>query len=223
MKEDIFLLLRTVVTNSYVTYGGRCFRQTCGIPMGSNSSTIIANLCLSYMEFKFLSDKRNFGPAKQISFSTRYIDDILTVGSEALKDHYQAIYPETLPLSFDDTNDGTGHYLDIFINRNDKSTTLFDKINDFKFEVIRSPDKSSSQPIRIGLNILYSQMIRIAKICSTSDEFHKHIKDYCKTVRAGHYSIRDIQQTIRRVIKAYPLLLKRHKFHSKTDLNEIVY
>ena len=221
-REDIFELLRAVVTNSYVTYGGRCFRQTCGIPMGSNSSTVIADLCLSYMEFKFLSDKRNIGPAKQLSFSTRYIDDIITFGSEAMKENHRAIYPDSLPLSFDDTNDGTGHYLDIFINRIDKSTSLFDKRKDFNFEVIRFPDKSSNQPIRIGLNILYSQMIRIANICSTSDEFHKHITEYCATVRDGHYSIQEIRQTIRRVIKAYPLLLKRHNIHIKTNLNEII-
>ena len=221
-REDIFELLRAVVTNSYVTYGGRCFRQTCGIPMGSNSSTVIADLCLSYMEFKFLSDKRNIGPAKQLSFSTRYIDDIITFGSEAMKENHRAIYPDSLPLSFDDTNDGTGHYLDIFINRIDKSTSLFDKRKDFNFEVIRFPDKSSNQPIRIGLNILYSQMIRIANICSTSDEFHKHITEYCATVRDGHYSTQEIRQTIRRVIKAYPLLLKRHNIHIKTNLNEII-
>ena len=200
-RDDIIELITLVIGNSYVTYGQQLFHQTCGIPMGSNSSPVIANLCLSYMEFKYLHNRQNAGPARQLSNSVRYIDDIATFGTHVLKEVYRDIYPDTLPLSFDDTNDGTGHFLDLFIDRNreSKSITLYDKRVDFDFEVIRFPFKGSNQPMNVGLNVLYAQVIRIARICGAKDEFLSNLALLCDILEKRGYSEAEISQTLRKV------------------------
>ena len=221
-KIDILELIDTVISNSYVSYGGHIFLQTCGIPMGSNCSPVIADLCLSYMEFKFLSNKANIGPARQLSNSVRYIDDIATFGTHTLKDCYNKIYPDTLPLSFDDTSAGSGHFLDLYIDRNRKLITLYDKRNDFKFEVIRFPFKSSNQPIGLGLNVLYAQVVRVARICGTKDEFLSNLAILCNIVSDRGYSTSEIRLTLRKTYKSFPLLFRRYGFHRKTDLLSII-
>ena len=183
--------------------------------MGSNCSPDMANLCLSHMEFIYMSNPANAGPAKQLSNTVRYIDDVNSLGSDALITHYSSIYPPSLPLSFDDTADGTGHFLDLLIDRNKKEVTLFDKRKEFKFEVIRFPFKDSNQPINLGLNVLYAQTIRIARICSTKDEFLSNFAQLHAIIIARGYSKVEIERTVYKVRKRYPLLFRR--FHVRND------
>ena len=219
-KEDLIEMIETVVNNSYVKYGAKIFRQKRGIPMGSNSSPILADLCLSHMEFEFLNN--NQGSARQLQFSVRYIDDIATFGSESMKELYKYIYPDSLPLSFDDTSTGVGHYLDLLINRNDHSVTLFDKRNDFKFEVIRFPDRTSNQPFRLGLNVLYAQAIRVARICSTTEEFKRNMEILIELMISKGYLLTEFQTTLGKARKNYPLLFRRHGIARQSDIVQLL-
>ena len=216
MKEDLIEMIEIVVSNSYVKYGTKIFHQKRGIPMGSNCSPILADLCLSHMEFNFLIN--NQGIARQLQFSVRYIDDIATFGSDSMREMYKHIYPESLPLSFDDTSTGVGHYLDLLIDRNDQSITLFDKRNDFKFEVIRFPDRTSNQPFRLGLNVLYAQSIRVARICSTTGEFKKNLAILIDLMKSKGYLLSECQTTLGVVRKNYPLLFRRHGITRQSDI-----
>jgi len=221
-KQDIQELLHFVVTNSYVTYGSQVFHQKSGIPMGANCSPVLADLCLSYMEYSYLSKKENIGSAKRLMWSMRYIDDILTIGSEALKEEHQHIYPTSLPLSFDDTSNGTGHFLDLLIDRTSHQIDLFDKRNDFCFEVIRFPYKSSNQPAMLGLNVLYAQVLRIARICSAKGMFCSNLRSLVDIISNRGYSYSEIDDTLQKVHKRYPILFYKFGIRSQSRLINMI-
>lgn len=217
---DVISLLDFLIDNSYVSYAGSIFHQVSGIPMGANFSPVLADLCLSYMEFKYL--KNNPRSGLRLNFTTRYIDDLLSVGSEALLEVAKDIYPASLPLSFDDTANGKGHYLDLAIDRNDKSIGLFDKRKDFSFDVIRFTDAQSNVPRCSGLNTLYSQAIRLARICSRSEELQSGLKDLVHIMREKGFADVELQRTMNNIRTKYPALFARHKLRAKTDIKKLI-
>ena len=214
---DTIALVHFMVTNSFVQYAGKLFHQKAGIPMGANYAPVLADLCLSHMEYSYLT--LNPGSAIQMRATTRYIDDILTIGSESLIEHAKGIYPESLPLSFDDTSKGHGHYLDLFINRNDNSISLYDKRTDFKFTVIRFTDALSNVPRRDSLNVLYSQVVRIARICTNTADVVGNILDIALMLRNKGFEACEINRCLHKVRKRYPALFSRHNLYQRKEMN----
>jgi hypothetical protein len=47
-------VLRLLVENSFVQFGGRFYKQTCGIPMGINPAVYMANFYLNFYELQFV-------------------------------------------------------------------------------------------------------------------------------------------------------------------------
>ena len=66
----------------YINVGIRVFRQWVGIPMGTDCASLLANLFLFYYEYRYMKGliKNNIILGKRFNFTTRYIDDVLTLG-----------------------------------------------------------------------------------------------------------------------------------------------
>ena len=67
--------------NIYFRFGGQLFRQTVGIPMGTNCAPLLADLFLCYFENEFLDKRIKEGKRKfhrKFSLSYRYIDDLIS-------------------------------------------------------------------------------------------------------------------------------------------------
>jgi hypothetical protein len=54
-KDEANAMLRLLVTNSYVQFAGKVYRQAKGIPMGINPAVFLANYYLFYYEYRFWS------------------------------------------------------------------------------------------------------------------------------------------------------------------------
>ena len=214
-KTEVMELIHFMVGNSYVEYGEHIFHQRSGIPMGANFAPVLADLSLSYMEYNYLI--AHPGDCARIKFTTRYIDDILTVGSTAMLELAQHIYPQSLPLSFDDTTKGTGHYLDLSIDRNNKTIGLYDKRNDFRFTVIRFTDALSNVPRQDALNVLYSQVIRVARICTNKDELRANLAELANQTKSKGFAMIEVHRTMDAVRKRYLSLFRRHQLSNAKD------
>ena len=49
--------IRFLVDNIYIQVGNRMFRQTIGIPIGTDCAPLLANLFLFHYEYKFMLNK----------------------------------------------------------------------------------------------------------------------------------------------------------------------
>jgi hypothetical protein len=52
--SDIFNMLKFLIDNIFVMFGGRVFQQTAGIPMGTNYAPLLADLFLYSYEADFI-------------------------------------------------------------------------------------------------------------------------------------------------------------------------
>jgi hypothetical protein len=212
-REDIMFLIEYVVKNSYVQHAGINFHQTKGIPMGGNASPLLADLCLSMLEYHYIMQHPAEG--RKLSYTMRYIDDILTLNTSLMKEVYRNIYDPSLPLSFDDTSHGHGHYLDLQLDRNTGTIDLYDKRNDFKFDVIRFTQAGSNCPRSIGLNTLYAQLLRIARIVSDPQILYAHFVQLLKSFQSKGYSRAEISRTFHKFGRGHDALLRKFWLHTK--------
>ena len=210
--HDILELTHYVINNSFVTHATYIFRQTKGVPMGGNASPLLADLCLTIMEYKYIHS--NPVNARILSNTSRYIDDILVLNTSLLKQVYNDIYDQSLPLTFDDTSNGTGHFLDLQLNRNTGLTTMYDKRNDFKFKVIRFTHASSNCPTTVGTNTIFSQVLRIAKIHSNKDSFIYAINVLRTTFAQNGYKTNDINKAITDACVKHSATLRKFDLHT---------
>ena len=72
---------------SYIQFGQHLFLQSKGIPMGGNASPLIADLYLSWLEYKYL-DK--LVKNREFNLVTHNVDNFITIASD--------IYPKDIPL-----------------------------------------------------------------------------------------------------------------------------
>ena len=181
--------------------------------MGGNASPLLADLCLSMMEFNFIMQNPTQG--RQLRHTMRYIDDILTLNTESMTTEGSRIYDNSLPLTFDDTSDGTGHFLDLQIDRNADSFSLYDKRKDFNFQVIRYTQATSNCPNSIGLNTITAQLIRLGRICTETNDFTAHAIELLNTFTTKGYEHAKIAAAFEKFGQKDPAMLRKLSLQTK--------
>ena len=81
------------------------------------------------------------------------------------------------------------NYLDIAVNiySHKFTTKMYNKVDDFNFEVVSFTFPHSNISINIGYNLLYSQLIRYYRICSEVQDFiHSSRKLYRELSLRGY-------------------------------------
>ena len=89
-------MLKFLIDNIVVSFGGALFQQVVGIPMGKNCAPLLADLLLCSYESQFL---QNFVKDKKIhevrafNFTHRHIDDVLYINNPRFAEFFLLIYP----------------------------------------------------------------------------------------------------------------------------------
>ena len=165
----------SLIDNAYFKIGDHVFKQIIGIAMGSDPAPFQANLGLHYYEFAFLNKYANRKVARKLNHTQRYIDDINTKndGSE-FSSNMKTIYPQELELSKENkgtTLAGTVLEIDISIHSKKFVTKVYDKRDDFNFEIIKYPSTSSNIHDSTLHAVFISQLIRYARVCNNIEYF----------------------------------------------------
>ena len=170
-------MLNFLIDNIFVECGGVIVQQVIGIPMGTNCAPLLADLFLYSYEAEFIqtlikSGKRHL--AKSFNFTYRYIDDVLSINNPKFGDYIDFIYP--VELEFKDTTDPDHHasYLDLLMkydNFHRLQVKLYDKRDDFNFNIVNFPFLSSNIPQSPAYGVFVSQLIRYARASSLYEDF----------------------------------------------------
>ena len=78
MCDDLHYLL----DNIFIRFGSKLYRQIVGIPMGTNSAPLVADLFLFCYERDFmlsLSDNSQTDINETVNSTSRYLDDLLNI------------------------------------------------------------------------------------------------------------------------------------------------
>ena len=98
--RELCLAIDFLIDNIYVRFGSSVFRQVIGIPMGTNSAPLLADLFLHTFEYDFMvtTMKQDIKKAIQFSNTFRYIDDLFSANNVGFGNYISAIYPSELEL-----------------------------------------------------------------------------------------------------------------------------
>ena len=104
--------------NIYIKVGNNVYRQTIGIPMGTDCAPQLANLFIFHYEYLYMKKlmRDNLCMAKRFSDIVRYIDDLLTLNNSNFEEEIPNIYPPELALNRTSESDTKLSYLDISIS-----------------------------------------------------------------------------------------------------------
>ena len=175
-KKQVKNAISYLLDNCYFSIGENIFKQVVGIPMGSDPAPFMANLFLYYYESKFLKQYKvnNMKNARKFNFIFRFIDDLLAVNDDGeFEKNIKKIYPKELELKKENTEDDQASYLDLYMKISNRqfSTKLYDKRDDFNFDIVRMPFLSNNMPSRIFYSSYSSELLRIARCTSDKEDF----------------------------------------------------
>ena len=181
-EKDILEYTKYLIENLYIKFFDIIFRQVIGVPMGSDCGPDLANLFLFSYEYKYILKLIDTSDSDYTKFMYifRYIDDLISLND---KQHFykvfKDIYPDVLTLNNTNISAGSCNYLDmnITITNSKFNYTLYDKRNDYDFNVISLPNLKSNVPVSPTYSVLYSQILRYFNATNNID-------DFCNNVRA---------------------------------------
>lgn len=227
-KDDLLTHIDYLIDNVYITVGEHIFRQTVGIPMGTDCAPFLANLYLYALEFNYLNDlmKHDIHTARKLSKSHRYIDDLLIFNSDGImNEHKTKIYPKELILNNENEHEKHCTFLDINItvNRNKTITTnVYDKRDDFNFTINNFPNVSGNIHAARSHGIIISQLIRYSKICMNLDDFIERTNTMTTKLQSQYFNTKMLKKKMSNFYDKYYHLVKKYNC-SKLKLFSLVF
>ena len=210
-----------VISEVYVAFGGLVFKQIRGVPMGGNSSPLLADLFLLHCEFVFMKklvSSKKFGLAKLMSCNTRYIDDLCIFNYKHFDGLLAQIYPDDLIAERNGNNDKCVSYLDVNINvfHDGVHSSVYHKVDDFPFNVVLFTFPESLLPSFMGSTIFAGQVLRYMRICSHLSYVVHKVKITCQLFISRGYLLYDLRRNMEKLLqKNFSLLLKFGLFSSR--------
>ena len=114
--------------------------------MGTNTAPLVTNLFVFCYERDFmmsLSGNKQAGIIEAFNTTSRYLDDILNINNVCFDNTVSQIYPSELQINKANTPDTEAVffnlYLHLSISNDAVSTKIYDKRDDFDFEIVYFP------------------------------------------------------------------------------------
>ena len=173
--------LHYLLDNIFIRFGSKLYRQIVGIPMGTNCAPLVADLFLFSYERDFmlsLSDNNQADVVEAFNSTSRYLDDLLNIDNPYFAQMVSQIYPTELQLNKANRSDTQAPFLDLdlSITNGIVSIKIYDKRDDFNFEIVNFPFLDGDAPRSPSYGVYISQLIRFARVCSHVDDFNNRNK-----------------------------------------------
>ena len=166
-------MLEFLVDNIFVVFEGKFFQQIVGNPMGTNCALLLAEIFLYSYEAEFIQFLLSTGKdkiASQFNFTYRYIDDVLSINNPNFENYLGQMYNAELEIKGTTESNTSASYLDLILTIESDGqlrTSLYDKRDDFNFNITIFPFLSSNIPSSPAYGVFISQLIRYARACSS--------------------------------------------------------
>ena len=166
--------LHYLLDNIFIRFGSKLYRQIVGIPMGTNCAPLVADLFLFCYKRDFmlsLSDNNQADIIKAFNSTSRYLDDLLNINNPYFEQMVGQIYLTELQLNKANSFDTEASFLDLnlSIKNGIVSSRIYDKQDDFNFEIVNFPFLGGDVPRSPSYGVYISKLIRFARVCSTTD------------------------------------------------------
>ena len=167
--------LHYLLDNIFIRFGSKLYRQIVGIPMGTNCAPLVADLFLFCYERDFvlsLLDNNQADIIEAFNSTSRYLDDLLNINNPYFEQMVGQIYPTELQLNKANSSDTEAPFLDLnlSITNGIVSSKIYDKRDDFNFEIVNFPFLDGDVPRSPSYGVYIFQLIRFARVGSNVDD-----------------------------------------------------
>ena len=226
-KEDLLNCLYYLIDNSYVIYDDIIYRQTVGIPMGTNAGPQIANVYLHVYEFEYVKSLIELGDEsslRKLRNIFRYQDDLISFNDEGLlNSSLDKIYPKEMVVNNTNISPCKCSYLDLTISifRNKYLVKLYDKRKDYKFNVISYPFLDGNIPTNQSYGVFISQLVRFSKINSTFKGFVDDTRELVKKLTKQGFLLAALRNKFFKFYQSYLNIWGKFGFDILDEMSSI--
>ena len=160
--------------------------------MSTNCAPLVGDLLLFCYEREFmlsLSDDNQSEAIEAFNSTSRYLDDLLNIHNTFFDSMVNHIYPSELQLNKANFSDIEASFLDLHLSISDcfVKTKIFDKRDDFDFDIVNFPFLDGDVPRSTSYGVYISQLIRFARVSSHVDDLNTRNKVLtAKLLRQGY-------------------------------------
>ena len=121
-----------------------------------------------------LSDNNQTNIIEAFNSTSRYLDNLLNIDNPYFEQMEGQIYPTELQLNKAISSNTEAPFLDLNLSTTNGivSSKIYDKRDDFNFEIIIFPFLDEDVPISPSYGVYISQLIRFARVCFNVDDFN---------------------------------------------------
>ena len=182
--------------------------------MDTNCVPLVADLFLFCYERDFmmsLSDDKQADVIDAFNTTSRYLDDILNINSVYFGNMVTQIYPSELQLNKANTSDTEAAFLDLHlsISKNIFATKIYDKLDDFDFEIVNFPFLDGDVPRSTSYGVYISQLIRFARASSYVPGFNTGIRLLTQKILKQGYRYHKLSKTFSKFYRRYNDLISK--------------
>ena len=198
--QNVCDALTFLLDNIFIRFGTKLYRQVVGIPMGTNCAPLVADLFLFCYERDFmmsLSDDKQADVIDALNTTSRYLDDILNINNVYFENMVSQIYPSELQLNKANASDTEAAFLDLHLSISNDivSTKIYDKRDDFDFEIVNFPFLDGDVPRSTSYGVYISQLIRFARASSYVTDFNTRNKLLTQKLLKQGYQYHKLRKT----------------------------
>ena len=154
----------------------------------------------------------------------RCLDDLLNIYNIYFDQMVDRIYPTELQLNRANSSDTEAPFLDLnlCISNGTVSTKIYDKRDDFEFDIVNFPFLDGDFPRRTSYEVYISQLIRFARASSNLNDFNYRNKALtAKFLRQG-YRYFKLRKAFSKFYRRHSALLEKYSVSLKTPATRYI-
>ena len=208
-KDELLDCIYFLIDNAYVRHDGKIYRQVIGIPMGTSCAPHKANIYLHQYEHEYfikLYEENKLIELAKLENIFRYQDDLLSMNDFGLFESIICdIYPREMIINKTNISVRKSNYLDLNISiyRGKFYVKLYDKRNDYNFDVINYPFLDGNIPKGQSYGVFISQLVRLAHINSSFNNFVSDCKVLVKKLTKQSFDVAALRKRFEIFVDKY--------------------
>ena len=158
-----------------------------------------------------LSDDKQADVIDTFNTTFIYFDDILNINNVYFDNMVSQIYSSEIQLNKSNTYDTEAAFLDLHLSISNDivSTKVYDKRDDFDFEIVNFPFLDSDVPHSTSYGFCISQLIRFARASSYVTDFNIRYKLLTQKLLKQGYQYHKLRKTFSKFYRWYYDLISK--------------
>ena len=149
-----------------------------------------------------LTDDKQADVIDAFNTTSRYLDDTLNINNVYFDNMVSQLYPSELRLNKANASDTEAAFLDLHLSISDDivSTKIYDKRDDFDFEIVNFPFLDGDVPRSTSYGVYISQLIPFARASSYVADFNTRNKLLTQKLLKQGYRYHKLRKTFSKFI-----------------------